>query len=84
MEALSTGDLKRISDVIIPDCVDEAIFCLLHAIDERHLKLTFTAPNGEKVDLADEGLSELAGWYVGGEDNWRYRFSKERINDYLK
>jgi len=82
MEALSTGDLKKISDAIIPDCVDQTIFYLLHAIDNGELKLTFTAPNGENVDLTDGGFGEMAGWYAG-EDNWRERFSKERINNYL-
>jgi hypothetical protein len=80
---LRDADFDRISDVIIPDCVDETIFCLLNALDEGALRLTFVAPSGQSVDLTVDGLSELAGWYMGAE-NWREKFSKEKINDYLR
>jgi hypothetical protein len=74
--------LNRIEDVVIPDCIDEAIFCLLNSIDEGGLRLTFTAPNGQSINLSIDGLGELAGWYMGTE-SWRERFSDEKINDYL-
>jgi hypothetical protein len=81
-QSISKDDMGRVSNVIIPDCIDEAVFCLLNAIDEGGLNLTFSAQNGEVVNLTSEGLGELAGWYMG-EDNWRERFSEERINNYL-
>jgi len=82
VSAVSGNNLEQIGDVIVPDCIDEAIFCLLNAIDEGSLKLMFTGPDDQKVDLSVDGLGELAGWYMGGE-SWRERFSQERINDYL-
>ncbi len=61
---------KMISDPnalreLIPDCVDEALFFLLKAIDEGLLKVQFVAADGTVVDLSEEGLGELAGWYSG-------------------
>ncbi len=82
-EVLAHTDLDAIRNVIIPDCVDAAIFCLLFAIDDDALHLTFTNAEGQSVDLTEAGLSELAGWYVGGEDGWREQFSRERVNNYL-
>jgi hypothetical protein len=80
-EVLKDADLNQVKDVIIPDCVDDAIFYLLHAIDNGELRLTFTAPDGEKADLTEDGLGELAGWYVG-EESWRQLFSNEKISEY--
>jgi hypothetical protein len=42
--------------VLVPDIVDSTLFCLLHAIDDGLLKLSFTASNGRTVDLSAEGL----------------------------
>jgi hypothetical protein len=33
------------------------------------------------IDLVEGGESEMGGWYMGGVDGWRARFSKERFND---
>ena len=65
---------------VIPDVVDEVIFHVLQAIDEGGLRLSFTASNGKVVDLTEEGLSELAGWYMGS-DGWRAMYSKQRFVD---
>src|SRR5271166_179770 len=78
MSAIMSRNLSEIGDTIIPDCIDEAIFCLLNAIDESGLKLAFTTYDGQKLDLPVDGLGELAGWYMGGE-SWRERFSQERV-----
>jgi hypothetical protein len=78
---ISEGDIARLLDVIIPDCIDETIFFLLNAIDDGGLELTYDAPNGQKVDLTQKGLGELAGWYVGSE-SWRHQYSKEKVNNY--
>ena len=81
--ALGGANLEPIRDLIVPDCVDQANFCLLNAIDDGGLKLTFTGPDGRQVGLTEDGLSELAGWYVmEEEEGWRERFSRKRINDY--
>ena len=71
-------EIDKIKDVIVPDCVDETIFSLLHAIDEGSIKLSFLSEDGEMVDLNKEGLGELAGFFMGG---WRKQFSSEKLND---
>ena len=68
------------TEVLIPDCVDAALFFLLNAIDQGVLRLQFTAADGNVVDLTNDGNGELAGWY-SGQGGWRSRFSGERIPD---
>ncbi len=63
---------------LAPECVDEAIFYLLYAIDDGLLQLSFRASNGRVVDLTSEGLGELAGSYIG-PDGWCDHYSKERL-----
>jgi hypothetical protein len=65
---------------MIPDCIDDALFYLLYAIDSGTLRLSFTAANGTVVDLSNEGIGELAGWYMGS-DGWRRRYSEQRFFD---
>ena len=78
----AAGDPESFAKVIIPDVVDDTVFQLLQAIDGELVKLSFTASNGKTVDLTAEGLSELAGWYVG-IPGWRSMYSQERfIDDY--
>jgi hypothetical protein len=79
-EAAASGSPEAFAKVLIPDIVDSAMFHLLHAIDDGLLKLSFTASNGNTVDLSMEGLSELAGWYMGS-DGWRAKYAKERFVD---
>jgi hypothetical protein len=79
-EAARTGQLEPIAKTLIPDVVDDTIFYLLHAIDDGSLQLSFTATNGQTVNLTKEGLSELAGWYAG---EWNGKYTKERfVDDY--
>ena len=66
--------------VIIPDAVDETVFSLLHAIDQGLLRMKFVAGNGREIDLTEEGLGELAGWYMGS-GGWRARYSEQRFVD---
>ena len=66
--------------VVIPDCVDEAVFYLLQAIDQGLLQLTFRSSDGKMVDLPRDGLGELSGWYMGS-GGWRAMYSKERFED---
>jgi len=67
-------------DAIIPDVVDEVVFSLLQAIDEGALRMKFISRTGREVDLTEEGLGELSGWYIGS-GGWRAMFSKERYED---
>ena len=79
-EAAASGSPEAFAKVLIPDIVDDTMFYLLHAIDDGLLKLSFTASNGRTVDLSTEGISELAGWYMGS-DEWRAKYAKERFVD---
>lgn len=65
---------------VIADCVDETIGYLLVAIDQGLLHLSYTDASGERVDLSEEGLGGLSGWYMGS-DGWRQRYSRERFVD---
>jgi hypothetical protein len=64
---------------MIPDCIDE-VFYLLHAIDSGELRLSFVASAGPVVDLTNDGVGELAGWFAGS-DGWRSQYSQERFSD---
>ena len=71
---------ENFARVLIPDIVDDTIFYLLQAIDEGSLRLAYTASNGTVVDLASQGLGELAGWFTGS-DGWVAMYSTERFVD---
>lgn len=62
----------------VPDIVDHTLFQLLHAIDEELLHLKMAIDHHADFDLAIDGQSELAGWYIG---EWRHRFARERFFD---
>ena len=76
---LSSGSAKDLAITMIPDCVDDALFHLLHAIDSGVLHVSFVAGSGNVVDLTDEGIGELAGWYMGA--GWRSKYSQQRLVD---
>ncbi|HEX4143487.1 MAG TPA: hypothetical protein VHY91_08045 [Pirellulales bacterium] len=78
---MATAGCEEFVREIIPDCVDEAIFFLLHAVDEGLLRLSFAASNGTTVDLMADGESEMAGWFASGD--WKKAYSEERFNDDL-
>jgi hypothetical protein len=77
---IKDGSSKALARTMIPDCVDDVVFYLLHAIDTGALRLSFTATNGNVIDLSREGLGELAGWFMGG-DSWRAKYSEQRFVD---
>ncbi|MDC3982184.1 hypothetical protein [Polyangium jinanense] len=66
--------------VVVPDAVDEAVFGVLQAIDQGLLRLKYVSSSGREVDLTEEGLGELAGWYMGS-GGWRAMYSAERFVD---
>jgi hypothetical protein len=51
------------------DLVDKTIFAFLRAIDKGHLPLSFSAENGEMVDLVkeDQGKPELRNARIAGQ-----------------
>jgi hypothetical protein len=75
-----TGIDPGILRVVIPDVVDETIFTLLQMIDEGSLKMKFLTNAGNEVDLTVDGMSELAGWYMGS-GGWRAQYAGERFVD---
>lgn len=77
-QSARAGQLEPVAKVLIPDIVDDTIFYLLRAIDDGALKLSFTDSHGKTVDLSEEGLGELAGWYAG---EWNGKYTKERFVD---
>jgi hypothetical protein len=77
---LQSTSSEAVARGIIPDVVDSTIFHLLQAIDQQLLDVLYRGRDANVVALADEGLGELSGWYMGSE-GWRRMFSKERFND---
>lgn len=77
-QAAAQNNGKVPPDVLIPDCVDETLFTFLRAIDKGQLPLSFTAENGQCVDLVKEGGGELATMFMrpGG---WREQYTKQRF-----
>jgi len=65
---------------IVPDVVDEVVFSVLHAIDEGTLRFKYVCSDGREIDLTEDGLGELAGWYMGS-GGWRSMYSEERYHD---
>ena len=70
--------------IMIPDCIDYAIFYLLDAIDNGELHVQLTADDGSTVDLTTEGGGAMAGWYVGPRDDWRARYSAQRRASFME
>ena len=66
----------------VPEVVDQTLFELLDAIDNRLLPLAWERPDGTFVRLSELGLEEMAGW-LAGSPGWRHEFSAERFFDPL-
>jgi len=77
---LNAGSCKDLAISMISDCVDETLANLMQAIDSGVLRISFVASNGNVVDLTNDGMGELAGWYMGS-DGWRSKYSQERFVD---
>src|SRR5262245_4497535 len=67
--AMDLRDPGMITKVLVPDIVDSVICNLLEAIDNGAIGLTFRSKAGE-VDLTEDGLGELEGWYMAESDSW--------------
>ena len=79
-DLITTGKSVNVARAIVPDCVDEVIFFLLEAIDQGVLRLSYTDQSGKTVDLQNEGLGELSGWFMGS-GGWRSQYSEQRFSD---
>jgi hypothetical protein len=80
-KAAESGSPEALLREAIPDIVDNALFCVLHAIDEGSLKISYTAENGKVIDLSKGDPGELAGWLGGGDGGWTTTYSKQRFVD---
>jgi len=81
---LTTDSSTGLATSMIPDCIDDALFHLLAAIDAGALHLSFVASNGSVVDLTNEGEGELAGWYMMSKEGWRSKYTEQRFADDLE
>ena len=79
-EAARDGIPQELVKMVISDVVDETIANLLLTIDQELLPMSYTASNGNKVNLVEEGRGELSGWY-GGSPGWRTLYTSERFAD---
>ena len=77
---LQAGEVTELLTEAIADCVDDALFFLLNAIDQGLLKISFTASSGRTVNLTELGDGEMSGWYMATQ-GWRSQYSEERFND---
>lgn len=69
---------KEFAEMLIADSVDQALFYLFEAIDNGALNIIFTSKSGESINLTNDGLGELSGWFMG---DWRMKYSNERFFD---
>jgi hypothetical protein len=74
----SSSESPETATTIASDAVDEALFALLNAIDNGHIHLLLKDESGTTVDLTEDRMSELGGWYMG---SWRGKYSKEHYVD---
>ena len=77
---LENGKFEELQKMMISDCIDEVLFYLLQSIDQGLLNVSFNAANGKQINLPEEGLGELSGWYMGS-CGWRPQYSEERFSD---
>ncbi len=80
-KSLQTGDINDIGQELIPDIVDNALAGVLDAIDNGRIKLKYISDSNVEVDLCQEGLCEMTGYYMSSNNGWRQNFSNQRIND---
>ena len=75
--ARESGDFDKFGKSIIVECVDNAIFYFLLAIDEGLINLSFKTLNDKRVELTDEIIGELGGYYMA---EWRSEYSSQRLS----
>ena len=78
-EIVDSNDITKLQKTMIVDCIDDALFHLLDAIDNNQLKMIYLTDNNKRIDLAEEGLGEMSGSYASND--WTEQFSSERYSD---
>jgi hypothetical protein len=76
----AAGTGRPAPEMLVADCVDRALAQLMFAVDLGTIRILVPDGNGGQIDLTEEGLGELCGWYMG-VDGWRGWHSKERLFD---
>ena len=69
LNALDRKCVAAVLDLVIPEIVDDTLFCLLRAIDDGRIRLTYVPDEGESLDLSAGSHGELPGW-LWGEEGW--------------
>lgn len=77
---LENGKFEELQKMVISDCIDEVLFYLFQSIDQGLLNISINGENGKPINLSEEGLGELSGWYMGS-GGWRSQYSQERFTD---
>jgi hypothetical protein len=67
--------------MVVCDTVDMTLLRLLIAIDGGILDLKVVGSSGQEVSLPEDGLGELAGWYLG-TGGFVPTYSTERYSSY--
>lgn len=78
-ELVKSGKVEELQKTLIVDCIDDALFFLLKAIDNKELNLNYISKDNRIIKLAEEGLGEMAGSYASKD--WIEKFSNERYSD---
>ncbi len=64
---------KELITKLVFDCVDRTISTFLNKIDNDEISFLYRTDTGRIINLYDEGVSELLGYYL---EDWRRELSK--------
>ena len=78
-ELIDSNNIAELQKAMIVDCIDDALFHLLDAIDNNQLRLAYITDKNENIVLSEKGLGEMAGSYASND--WNDQFSEERVPD---
>ena len=78
-ELADSGKLEELQRTLITNCIDDTLFHLLEAIDNKKLNISYLSNNGENINLSEKGLGELSGSYASND--WIEQFTDERFSD---
>ncbi len=76
---VDSKNIEELQKTLITDCIDDVLFHLLEAIDNKELDLSFISNKGLSINLSEEGLGEMSGSYASND--WIEQFSNERFID---
>lgn len=78
--AIQNRGIQEALAELMPDVVDQVIFCLLDAIDNEQFAFLWRTSDGRIQNFDDLGKGEIAGWFMGSP-GWRHKFSSQRFFD---